>query len=108
MAVHGVIPGGGGVSPAGDPGREEEELLEAQVVHHLSPDKRLVVALGEVGDGVGGVWLVVHTPRVQVRRLDIVQVPGWISNQPSFRHFNINMYVCIYNRCLWKHTRCTQ
>ena len=66
MAVHGVIPGGGSQGPRGAPGRKEQELLESQVLCHAPPHKGLVVALGEVGEGVGGVGLVVDTLHVQV------------------------------------------
>lgn len=76
MPVHSVIPGGGCVCPDGL-GREEQELLETQVLCHVCPDKGLVVALGEVGERVGGVWLVVDTVLVQVCRFHVAQVSVW-------------------------------
>ena len=76
MLVHSVIPGGGCVCPDGLR-REEQELLETQVLYHVCPDEGLVVALGEVGEGVGGVGLVVDTLQVQVYRLHVAQVSVW-------------------------------
>ena len=65
VAIQRVIPSRSNVSPNGL-GREEQQMFESQIVHHISPDKGLVVALGEVGDRVGGVWLIVHTLQVEV------------------------------------------
>lgn len=76
VPVHSVIPGGGCVCPDGL-GREEQELLETQVLCHVCPDEGLVVALGEVGEGVGGVGLVVDTLQVQICRFHIAQISVW-------------------------------
>ena len=76
MPVDSVIPGRSNVSPAAGLGRREKpHALEVQVIHNVPPAKRLIVALSEVGDGVGGVWLVVNTLHVQVRWVYITFVP---------------------------------
>ena len=39
-------------------------MIQAEVASHVFPDKGLVIALGEVGQG--GVGLLVHTLQVEV------------------------------------------
>ena len=75
MEVDGVVPGGGSEGPGGAPRREEQELLKAQVLCHMSPYKRLVVALGQVGEGVG---VAMDTLWVQVRWIHIAIVSACV------------------------------
>lgn len=78
--IYRVIPCGSTISPH-VLGWQKLHVLETQIVDNVCSDKCLVVTLSEVGNGQGGVGLVVYTIHIQLRWLDIPQVPAEIHTQ---------------------------
>ena len=75
MTICRVIPRGSTFCPHVF-GWQELHVCETQIVHNVCSDKCFIVTLGEVGNGEGGVGLVVDTLQVQLGRLYIPQVPA--------------------------------
>lgn len=75
MTICSVIPRGSTITPQVF-GWQKLHVCETQIVHNVCSDKCFIITLGEVGNDERGVGLVVYTLQVQLRWLNIPQVPA--------------------------------